>query len=131
MPNAVRFAVLVAVLCCIGCHKSEVELGGVEGKVTLDGQPLPDATVRFIPQGTGKGRAAFGKTDAEGHYKLLYSAGANGAVVGNVRVEITTADPDSPKSKEKVPARYNANSELVSEVKSGSNKNLDFDLTSK
>jgi hypothetical protein len=118
----------VAVCFVLGCNKSEVELGAVRGTVTLDGQPLPDAIVRFIPKAGG--RTAFGRTDAEGRYEMLYSASASGAIVGTVRVEITTGDPDDPKAAEKVPAKYNVNSELTAEVGSKSNV-LDFKLESK
>ncbi|MEK6259271.1 MAG: carboxypeptidase regulatory-like domain-containing protein [Planctomycetota bacterium] len=118
----------LAMLFAQGCHKSEVQLGAVQGKVTLDGQPLADATVRFIP--TAGGRTAFGRTDTKGHYTMLYSASASGALVGSMRVEITTADPDAPTPTEKVPAKYNVSSELTAEVGSKSNV-LDFPLTSK
>jgi len=111
-----------------GCRRTEIELGDVHGVVLLDGDPLPDATIRFIP--VEGGRAALGRTDAKGEYKMLYSARSSGALVGSVRVEITTADPDAPQSKEVLPARYNSKSELVREVTSGGQM-IDFDLKSR
>lgn len=94
----------------------------------MDGRPLPDATIRFIPQGF---RTAMGRTDAEGKYEMLYSASARGAIVGDVRVEITTANPDNLKQfPETVPAKYNRDSTLTANVESGSNV-VDFDLASK
>lgn len=119
---------LLLAVSITGCRKSEVELGAVRGTVTLDGAPLPDATVRFIP--VAGGRTAFGRTDGAGKYEMLYSASASGALVGSMRVEITTADPDAPKSKEKVPAKYNSKSELTVEVGSQAQV-LDFPLQSK
>jgi hypothetical protein len=62
---------------------------------------------------------------------MLYTATADGALVGPMRVEITTGDPDNPKEfPETVPAKYNLYSELKADVKSGSNE-LNFELTSK
>lgn len=131
MPLRNRAVILLTVLVigmATGCRKSEVELGAVRGTVTLDGAPLPAATIRFIP--TAGGRTAFGRTDDAGKYEMLYSASASGALVGSMRVEITTADPDAPKSKEKVPAKYNSKSELTADVGSKSQV-IDFPLTSK
>jgi len=107
--------------------------GTVSGKVTLDGQPLAGATVTFYPEG---GRPSVGITDESGNYELAYTADKSGAAVGKHTVRITTAQisgegvsPD--KMKEKLPAKYNDQSELTVEVASGSNQNVNFDLTSK
>lgn len=126
------FTVLIAVLA-FGCG-AEVELGDVEGTVTMDGKPLPDATIRFVP--VNGGRSALGRTDENGHYKMEYSATASGALVGPVRVEITTAEEvadaagRSRMKPETVPAKYNTASELKVDVGSSDNK-FDFDLESK
>ena len=42
----------------------------VEGVVTLDGEPVPDATVTFVPVDTTQGMSATGRTDEQGVYKL-------------------------------------------------------------
>lgn len=124
--------VIVVSLVVYGC-RNEVELGDVQGTVTMDGNPLPDATVRFIPQGGG--RSALGRTDENGNYTMLYSATATGALVGPVRVEITLAEEvtdaagNSTMKPETIPARYNTASELTVDVGSGNN-DFDFDLTS-
>ena len=113
----------------VGCGGGDVELGGVQGTVRLDGKPLPDATVKFVPEGGG--RTAYGMTDAEGRYQLQYSAGSSGGLVGPTRIEVTTLDPDNPKLRpETVPSIYNTGSVLRENVLSGDNT-LDFDLKSK
>ena len=125
----VAFAIFVA----HGCQ-SEVELGDVRGKVTMDGEPLPNATIRFIP--TGGGRSALGRTNAEGEYQMQYSATASGALVGPVRVEITVAEEVEDRrghtymSPELVPEKYNVKSELSAEITRGNNLH-NFDLQSK
>lgn len=117
-----------------GCGGSDENLGEVYGVVKLDGQPLPDATVQFQPQGGGSPSAA--RTDSSGNYTLRFSRDAEGAVIGTHTVRITTyqagdpdADPPKTKVAEKVPVTYNRNTELTKEVTSGSNE-INFDLQS-
>lgn len=56
------------------------------GVVTLDGQPVADAGVLFIP--TDPGPAATGTTDASGRFRLT-CAGKAGAIAGHYRVAIS------------------------------------------
>jgi hypothetical protein len=116
----------------LGCGGPD-NVGGVSGKVTLDGQPLPDARVTFSPTKEG-GSSALGKTDSSGYYSLKYNAGYSGAELGENQVTISTydagnpdADPPQPAVPEKVPVKYNAKTELKVEVKPGSNT-FDFPL---
>lgn len=131
-PNRFWFAAVTAwaISCWTGCSSSGPELGTVSGTVTLDGQPLPDATVTFMPE---TGRSSSGRTDPEGKYELNYTFDRAGAVVGKHIVRITTAGKsgaESPDpSDEKLPARYHANTELKAAVERGHNE-VDFDLTS-
>ena len=53
----------VAAVMTAGCGKSD--LGAVTGRVTMDGKPLPNAFVEFIPTG-GQGSVSYGKTDDNG-----------------------------------------------------------------
>lgn len=113
------------------------ELAPVEGTVTLDGQPLPDATVWFNP--VGQGRTSTGRTDAQGHFILSYGIDKFGAMIGQHNVRITTLQqggdenlPDQPKSiPEKVPKNYFQDGALTADVKAGENNNFDFPLKSK
>ena len=116
----------------VGCNSgSGVELGNVEGTVTLGGEPLPDAMVIFTPL-TG-GRLAAGKTDARGHYELIFTRTEEGAELGEHVVEITTGDDITADDgtvqtiPEKVPAIYNLKTELRSTIERGSNE-INFDL---
>ncbi|WP_197443793.1 carboxypeptidase-like regulatory domain-containing protein [Maioricimonas rarisocia] len=80
----------------VGCTRSDLPtLGDVNGVVTLDGNPLPEAVVNFTP--TSGGRPSTGTTDENGYYSLLYLEGVDGAIVGEhaVTVEpITTEEMD-------------------------------------
>jgi hypothetical protein len=71
---------VLAAAGCLGQGGAEVE-----GRVTVDGAPLPDAEVRFVPGGGGRNASAF--TDAEGRYRL--PAGKDGVAAGTHRVTIT------------------------------------------
>ncbi|WP_166820337.1 carboxypeptidase-like regulatory domain-containing protein [Thalassoroseus pseudoceratinae] len=117
----------------IGCGSSDdtPELGTVSGTVTLDGNPVPDAMVSFTPKEGG--RPSSGKTDESGYYELQYSPSNNGAVPGKHQVRITTATTvasdtgEDVEVAEKIPAQYNAETELIEEVEPGA-QTIDFDL---
>lgn len=134
-----RGTVSVCVAACLvvsGCGGEDVY--PVTGTVTLDGAPLPDASVTFLPESEAEDALpAFGWTDDQGNYSLLQGMRTESAVApGTYRVRITTyragkplADPPIPTVPEKVPAKYNDQSELVKEVKAEDNV-FDFPLDS-
>lgn len=139
-------------LVAVGCQKGP-DMGIVKGQVTMDGEPLANALVTFTPAEGGP--AATGTTDANGQYELL-SLGQKGAVLGQHKVTITTLQ-ETPEGideemteeeymkmveegggpaaykdaeiTEKIPAKYNTQSELTAEVTSGENT-INFELTS-
>jgi hypothetical protein len=125
--------------CCLvlgaislpGCGgRDHPEVGRVSGVVTLDGQPLPEATVMFQPT---EGRASIATTDSAGKYSLTYLDGVPGARLGThkviIRTEVPGEDGQPPIVREKLPKRYHDQTELTAEVKPGSNT-FDFALTS-
>jgi hypothetical protein len=64
----------------------------VEGTVTLDGAPLPDVEVVFVPDPArgNTGNNASAVTDAQGRYRLRSpKEGRDGAAVGAHRVVVT------------------------------------------
>jgi len=126
---------LALAVACAGCGPGGPEIASVEGTVTMDGKPLPNAAVVFIPE---NGRPAGATTDSEGHYALNFTAGRQGAIPGTNTVRITTErDPSEtedgtpiPASPETVPMKYNAASELEFTVEAGKNNVANFDLVS-
>lgn len=133
----VTFLVLNVVLAgCEGDGYAELGLVDVTGKVTLDGQPLANANVVFE---SADKRTASGVTDNSGHYKLMYDSETPGVTPGPKTVRITVADVGvegggvvegaAPAAKERIPAKYNRQSELKAEV-SASNRTFDFELKS-
>jgi len=125
--------VIISLLVGAGCSGDKVPgLGRVTGTITLDGQPVPGATVIF--EGTKSGEpAVIAKTEASGEYELYYSRGHKGTTIGEHIVHISSYQPptdEDPKAKkETIPAKYNVKSDLTAKVNRGQNK-IDFDLKS-
>ncbi|WP_152049567.1 hypothetical protein [Tautonia marina] len=122
----------------------------VSGNVTYNGQPVETGTITFAPVDPDS-RAASG-TISGGSYYLTTAIDGDGALPGEYRVSITSRDVNydaamsgvqggSPKqddvakafaeAKDLVPAKYSLpdTSGLTYTVESGSNRNVDFDLT--
>lgn len=114
---------------CTGGVDDMPDIAEVYGTVTLDDEPLPDATVHFQPE---EGRPSYGRTNAEGYYELYYKPGQEGAMIGEHTVSIRTyqeGSPGEPEIPEKVPAQFNARTELTRNVASGGNE-FNFELDS-
>jgi hypothetical protein len=126
-------------LVAAGCGGSGAGPGlvKVDGTVTLDGQPVANATISFLPDGSGEGgytSPAYGQTDEDGYYKLMYSISKSGANPGKYKVEVSTfqeAEPDAdvPARPETIPVNYNQQTELSVEVMDGGGP-YDFELKS-
>jgi hypothetical protein len=104
----------------------------VKGRVTLNGEPLEGATVEFQPRAEG-GSPSSGVTDAHGRYELMYTFDTPGAMPGEHVVSIRTAGTyfddqgNELEREERVPPKYNSQTELRRTVKPGRDK-FDFDL---
>ncbi len=79
------FLAVALLSCCFGCSSSSVPLGQVNGVITIDGDPLANAIVTFIPKQGG--RPSSGATNSQGEYQLLYAT-EKGALVGQHDVTI-------------------------------------------
>ncbi len=135
-----RFVFLFGIVLFLGCSDAP-KTGLVSGTVHLDGKPLANALVSFQPVGSqlNPGPGSTGRTNEKGEYSLQVIGGGRGAIVGKHRVEIsclvddgkTNPGDDRPSPRrDRVPPKYNLNSELTFDVKSGENT-ADFkELTS-
>ncbi|MCC9606747.1 carboxypeptidase-like regulatory domain-containing protein [Blastopirellula sp. JC732] len=131
------FCLLLSLPVSLGCgQRGDKQIFAVEGTVTLDGKPLSNATVLFIP---GQSRPSGAMTDENGYYELNYTDHQKGARIGLNRVQITTAQGPSETADgqpiaavpETLPIRYHARSELEFTV-SGDQANVaNFALTSR
>jgi hypothetical protein len=82
-------ACLVLVLGCGGKGKPVK----VQGVVTLDGKPVPGATVVFVPE-EGSGRPASGRTEADGTFRLTTYRTDDGALPGQYKVTVNVSHGD-------------------------------------
>lgn len=133
--------IFVTLLSAVGCG-GEFRLAPVEGVVTLDGEPLANASVYFQPKRNGEspivGPPSIGVTDSEGRFEMLTTSQSDGAVVGPHVVSISTfeermvnpqkSDRTEVVSEELVPSRYRNRSELTFTVPTGGTDNANFQL---
>jgi len=130
-----RFALFVVAALLVGCAASGPEIAYVRGTVTMDGKPLGNATVVFVPE---NGRPSGARTDEEGNYVLNFAQGRHGAIPGTSTVRIMTfrdADQDEngnpiPAARETVPSQYNTESTLTFNVEPKKKNVANFDLKS-
>jgi hypothetical protein len=116
--------VIASLVLIAGCSKSGPQVAPVHGRITLDGQPLPDTSVVFKAPGMSP---TGGRTDENGNYELIYKRGVKGAPIGMNQVTILE-DTQKTRGPQRVPTRYNQESDLQREVKPGDNV-IDFELT--
>jgi hypothetical protein len=129
VPSKLASLLIVMAVLAMGCDGSGSHIEPVSGRVTLDSEPLPGARLMFQPDAAG-GSPSYGTADQEGRYELGYKRGVRGAHVGMHSVTIQAgadADGSTPRT---LPARYNTQTELRREVKSGVENTIDFELKS-
>jgi hypothetical protein len=123
------FGLFLAAIGCGGGHK----MADISGTVKVDGNPV-DGSMTFVPV-DGNSQTA-GCEIKNGKYSAQVPIG-----MMKVSISVPVLDykkklyntPDSPTGdmmKESLPARYNAETELTVEIKSGSNQK-DWELQSK
>ena len=84
-----RLLLFGCLLALAGCGGGGAELP-VSGTVTLDGTPLPNAVVRFIPDsGTDSASTGFATTGTDGKYVITGAKGKKGLVAGKYKVTVS------------------------------------------
>jgi hypothetical protein len=133
MRTTILLLVLLPLLTAFGCGGPD-NRAEVSGTVRLNGQPVASGSISFVPTDGNTGPSS-GGVIADGKYSVPQ---AKGVAVGKNRVSILSTVKTGRKINigrdgledewlQVVPAKYNDQSELVRDVKSGSNQ-LDFDL---
>lgn len=80
------------------------QLVPVEGRVLIDGKPLANGYIMFVPE---RGRPATGKFDQDGKFSLSTFQENDGAVAGRHRVQISGAEQLAPnKTRWHAPKKY-------------------------
>jgi hypothetical protein len=135
MSNRVHSPALVFLACVAGC--SDNLRTEVAGTVMLNGVPLEEGSIQFIPVEGNRGPGA-GAVIRNGRYLVPRSAGVT---PGRNRVELRAfrdsgrmvQDPTGPPgalAKERVPAfppEFNESSTLIRDVRKGTDT-IDFDI---
>jgi len=94
IPRSARPLALGLVIL-VGCTSGDQPpLATVSGKVTLNGEPLPNVEIAFEPE---KGRPSYGLTDATGKYDLVYIRDTRGAKVGKHKITVKSSQVDNSK----------------------------------
>jgi hypothetical protein len=107
-------ALALLVVTLAGC--GGVKPVPVDAVVTLDGKPLPGATVLFVPNEGSRGRPAHGLTDADGSLQLTTFEDYDGVLPGEYRVVVTIGEwmsepPQGDRSSEERARRRQERSE--------------------
>ena len=134
-----RLALLLAAMSLAGCHRPPVDLGYVEGRVTVDGEPLEHVTIIFAPESGG--RPSVGMTNSNGEYLLYHTSNYQGAELGghNVKLRLEpnskyfTEDPlinDPRRLPSAGPGDIALGTEATQTVETGSQR-IDFELSAK
>jgi hypothetical protein len=118
------FFLVLSAAVLAGCGGNP-NLATVTGTITMDGQPLAEAFIKYIP--SSGGATSYGKTSSDGTYEMMFNDNEMGAWQGENRVEIRTGDVQGPP--ERVPSVYNEETTLLVTVQSGTNV-FDFELDS-
>ena len=145
MDTSRKTASLLLYLTCVTCGTlllvacDSNSRQPVEGTVTLDGRPMADGQIRFVPQEGANGPTAGAKID-NGKFSISAELGI---FAGTYRVEITASRPGGRKIPDRVtgqpvdvykqfiPAKYNTKSELVANVTADGANVFDFAVTAK
>jgi hypothetical protein len=147
--------VALLLVALVGCGDSGPSLAKVKGKVTLYGKPYTKGIVTFTPEGGGPVGISTTNTDGDyeiwttgkmgavlGKHKVSVTTVHDPAKADTTSTEMSSDDPayqaqsaglntsaykQADKQKEPIAAKYNKNTELSCEVKSGQNEyNIDI-----
>lgn len=145
LSGAICIAIVIGVSA--GCGTGAISTDIVQGTITLSGAPVEGANVMFSPVTQGQGAPAYGRTDAQGHYKLQTHQGAvdAGTTPGEYKVTVSKIEtvgtgkfattPEGTKeevteSKDALPMKYKSDKDtpLRATVEAGKTNVFDFDL---
>jgi hypothetical protein len=122
--------IVLCAISAIGCSSGE-KVGQVQGRVSVNGQPVAEGDIRFLPMDGGS--RATGGLITNGAFDVEVPVGKQRVeIFSNVIDEAKTPPNPTPEQivmKKLVPDRYNIESEEVLEVKPGLNEPV-FDLKS-
>lgn len=125
-----RWAMLFLAACLPGCG-GDARYAAVTGTVLLDGKPVEGAFVEFLST-EAEGSTSYGRTDANGSFRMRKSDTQPGVYKGRCLVRIHTGDSGrSPGESvpERLPVVYHKQSDIHCDVVDPRHAFL-FELTS-
>jgi hypothetical protein len=137
--------VAAAVFLVAGCDSATERpaIQAVTCEVTVNGKPLTHGRILFLPDRSAgtNGRLSHGEIINGKVTGLTCYKDGDGAVVGSHKVEIHVSDRggdpiaekaaedmSGAKIRERVPEKYNRNTELRAKVRAGESKHFKFEL---
>lgn len=139
MRRTTFYSLIIFTLATVamGCSGSVdgPKLYSVTGTVTLDGQPIPDASILFKDP-TGKNKSYFASVK-DGSYSTEMEAGKRQVIITASRkskdkmVDNAEGTGKEPAMEQYLPAIYNEKTTLEIDVVSGGENQFPFDLKSK
>lgn len=132
---------MLTISAIAGCGHKETgpNRASVSGVVNLNGTPLPDGTIRFVPVGSSSGPKV-SVSVVEGSFE---ATAENGPVAGENRIEIESLDGPAFDDEQtlaelqsnphrlhaiRIPPAYNTDSQLKTDIKSDEANVLHYDL---
>jgi hypothetical protein len=89
---------------CVGCSDGRPARVTVSGQVLIDGVPLSQGNIKFVPEGA---RPSAGTIAEDGRFTLTCYDGNDGVVPGTHRVQISASEIlDESKVKWWAPKKY-------------------------
>ncbi len=139
LPESPRSAPWLFVVCsCVlfGCGDSGIRRYAAKGRVTLDGQPVNNATLILTPKGEGLAAAAVIR---DGLFELPAEVGPSAGEFGvrinphEVEIEEVAANARPPKSnaRPRIPKMYQREGMLNAKITGEPDQSLVFELASK
>jgi hypothetical protein len=111
-------ASVVPLLGVLGCGDG-IKRVPVQGKLTVNGNPVEDAYVQFIPARDTRGEGGMGRTDRDGNFSLEGMKGVRGVAPGEYKVRVSrlvlpdgkplpwgATEADNPGCRESIPPPY-------------------------
>ena len=136
--TAVTICAGLLVMSMVGCGSGGSGRAAVTGKVTLQGEPVANGVIAFVPTDGTRGPSSGAKIE-NGEFTV---PGDKGPMPGTYLVRINASRPTGRKVEagppappgtmvddlaEYIPPQYNANTTLKRDIKSGTNQ-LNFEL---
>lgn len=136
-------ACLCLVMLVAGCSGTTSAGAQATGVITLDGSPLPNAFITFVPKGGGS--SAFATSDAQGNFTVKSAESVTGLAPGEYVVVVESGESSGEEaggesetqgevstSGSPIPAKYmsDATSDLTVTISEGEQKAVTLELSS-